>query len=110
MRATHKPVFPAAFGAALLLLAGAALSGCQTTSTDAPATQATSTNAPATQAAKPAEQPELPMTHERAATECWMSTEKGRTDISLDKRADIVTKCIEQKMNGKSAAKPAPKS
>ena len=38
------------------------------------------------------------MTHSRAATECWMATEKGRADINLDKRADIVTKCIDDKM------------
>ena len=30
--------------------------------------------------------------------ECWMSTEKGHADIDLDKRADIVTQCIDEKM------------
>jgi hypothetical protein len=99
MRAADKPYFTL-FGAVLLLLAGIALSGCQTTGTEAPATQT----------AKPAAEPEPPMTHERAATECWMATEKGRADMSLDKRADIVTKCIEQKMKGKSAEKPASKT
>ncbi len=45
--------------------------------------------------------PEPPMTHSRAATECWMATEKGHADMNFDKRADIVTKCIDQKMKGK---------
>ena len=48
--------------------------------------------------------PEQPMTHSRAATECWMATEKGHADMNLDKRADIVTKCIDEKMKGAKAA------
>jgi Spy/CpxP family protein refolding chaperone len=75
-------------GVSLLVLA-AALAGCETTGTGTAAAVA----------AKP------PMTHARAATECWMGTEKAHTD--LDKRADIVTKCIDQKMK---AADDAPKS
>ena len=47
--------------------------------------------------------PKPPMTHSEAATECWMATEKGRADINLDKRADIVTKCIDDKMKGAKA-------
>jgi len=77
-----------AFGAAL------ALGGCETTGSGT-----------AAQAAKPPEPPEPPMTHARAATECWMGTEKAHTD--LDKRADIVTKCIDQKMK---ATADAPKT
>ena len=89
--------FPRArFGAtAVLLLAAAALGGCETTGTGAPGVQA---------AAPPA----APMTHEKAATECWMGTEKTYGKMSLDKRADIVSKCIDQKM-GKAGA-PAPKT
>ncbi len=34
----------------------------------------------------------------RAAMECWMGTEKGSAKTNLDKRADIVTKCIQDKM------------
>ncbi|HZL41220.1 MAG TPA: hypothetical protein VFC45_13195 [Pseudolabrys sp.] len=75
-----------------LVLAALALAGCETTGSGGSAAVA----------AKP---PEPPMTHARAATECWMSTEKARTD--LDKRADIVTKCIDQKMK---AAGDAPKT
>ena len=71
----------------LLALAAAVLAGCQS-APSAPAPQAGSA-------------PEPPMTHSRAATECWMSTEKGHADTNLDKRADIVTKCIDDKMKGK---------
>lgn len=48
---------------------------------------------------------EPPMTRSRAATECWMKTEKGSASVNLDKRADIVTKCIDEKMKA-----AAPKS
>jgi outer membrane biosynthesis protein TonB len=58
------------------------------------------------EAAKPAEPPKPaePMTRSRAASQCWMSTEKGSAKTDLDKRADIVTKCIDDKM------KAAPKT
>ncbi len=52
----------------------------------------------------PDKAPEPPMTRSRAATECWMKTEKGSADIDLDKRADIVTKCIDDKMKAAAAA------
>jgi len=79
----------------LLVLAAAALAGCETTGTGA-----------ATQAAKA---PEPPMTHTRAAEQCWMSTEKGSASLSLDKRADLVNKCIDEKMKAASGtAEPAP--
>jgi outer membrane biosynthesis protein TonB len=63
--------------------------------------------------AKPAEpaepaEPEPPMTRARAARECWMKTEKGSARIDLDKRADIVTKCIEDKLNAAKDAAPRP--
>ena len=74
----------------LLVAAAAALAGCETTGTGAPTQTATV--------------PEPPMTHTRAAEQCWMSTEKGAAGMSLDKRADIVTKCIDDKM------KAAPKT
>jgi ABC-type glycerol-3-phosphate transport system substrate-binding protein len=82
---------------AVLLLA-TALAGCAANTTSAPA--------PAAPAPKPA------MTHTQAALECWMATEKGRKDLPLDQRADIVDACIKDKMSGKpapAAAKPAPK-
>lgn len=92
MTSSVSPIRGAA--SALLLLAAAALAGCETTGPAA--TQA---------AAKPVEEP---MTHTRAARECWMGTEKGRADMNLDKRAAIVDKCIEQKM--KAAPTGAPPS
>jgi hypothetical protein len=84
---------------ALLLFAGApALTACQTDSTGAPMAQAA-----------PAAPPEPP-TRQEAAMQCWMSAEKAHKDLSLDKRADIVTKCIDDKMNpGSSPAAAAPK-
>lgn len=78
-------------------LAALALAACETTGADV----------------KPeaAKAPEPPMTHTRAAEQCWMSTEKGAASMSLDKRADLVDKCIEQKMKGGSAsAEPAPEA
>jgi hypothetical protein len=73
---------------AVALLAGA-LAGCNTDSIGAPQAQA----AP------------KPMTRTEAAKECWMATEHGRQDLPLDKRADIVDKCIKDKMS--AANKPA---
>ena len=84
--------------AVLLLLAAAALSACETTDTGAPGVQAAAPPAP----------PAAPMTHEKAATECWMGTEKTYGKMSLDQRADIVNKCIDRKMG--KADKPAPKT
>jgi hypothetical protein len=75
----------------LIALAGLALAACETTGTSAPAKTSTA--------------PEPPMTRTRAAEQCWMSTEKGATSMSLDKRADVVNKCIEDKMK---AAKGGP--
>jgi hypothetical protein len=79
---------------ALLLLLAAALGGCETTA-PGPGPEA---------AAKPVEEP---MTHTRAARECWMGTEKGHADMPLDKRAAIVDKCIEQKMKAAPTAPPS---
>lgn len=77
---------------ALALLFGATLlAGCETTgSGGAPA---------ATAKAEP------PMTHARAAEICWMSTEKGAASMSLDKRAEVVDKCIDEKMKGAPASR-----
>ena len=43
------------------------------------------------------------MSHTDAAEYCWMATEHGHADLSLDKRADIVEQCIKEKMAGKPA-------
>ena len=58
------------------------LAGCETTGGGPVATAA----------------PQPPMTHSRAANECWMATEKGEKSMNLDKRADVVDRCIEQKL------------
>jgi hypothetical protein len=79
---------------AAFVLAAVALGGCETAGEPSP------------QAAVPP-----PMTHQQAALECWMSTEKEASRLSLDKRADIVDACIDRKMKGEAppataAAKP----
>jgi hypothetical protein len=79
---------------ALLLLAALALAGCETTGTGA---------GPTAQAID-AGPPQPPMTHSRAAQECWMNTEKGAVSQDLDKRADVVTKCIDEKMKSADGA------
>ena len=94
--AENRTIFARARRLALLLIAAAALAGCQT---DAPGPFA-GLGAPQAEAAKP----EPPMTRTRAASECWMKTEKGQADNNLDKRADAVAKCIEDKMKTASAA------
>jgi type IV pilus biogenesis protein CpaD/CtpE len=76
----------------LLVLAAAALAGCETTGVGAGAKP---------EAAKPVEPP---MTRTRAAEQCWMATEKGNAGLALDKRADVVDKCIEQKMKAAASA------
>jgi len=65
-------------------------------------------SAPKPQAAKPAEPAEEPepMTRTRAARECWMKTEKANPHENLDKRADIVNKCIEDKLKAAAASPP----
>jgi type IV pilus biogenesis protein CpaD/CtpE len=78
----------------LLVLAAAALAGCETTGAGVGAKP---------EAAKPVDPP---MTRTRAAEQCWMATEKGNAGLALDKRADVVDKCIEQKMKA-AASTPA---
>ena len=91
-----RTIRPAAL-AALLVLAGAALGGCETTGGGPPA-----------HAAAPAQ----PLTHQEAALQCWMATEKDAAHMTLDRRADIVDQCIAAKMKGEpglpgtAAAKP----
>jgi hypothetical protein len=81
------------------------------TAADAPKAEiatAPKTETPRTQVAKPSEpvRETEPMTRSSAARECWMRTEKGNTREDLDKRADFVNKCIDEKM--KAASTPAP--
>jgi hypothetical protein len=94
--------FSSAARFALLCACALALAACATDGT-VPKTETLRT-----QAAKPSEpvRDTEPMTHSRAARECWMRTEKGNTREDLDKRADLVNKCIDEKM--KAARPPAP--
>ena len=106
-----------------VLTVALALAACETDNTgpsaaDAPKAQAASAkpeptakpDTPPTQTARPgaaADDPE-PMTRARAARECWMRTEKANPHQDLDKRADIVNKCIDDKL--KAAGSAAPKT
>jgi hypothetical protein len=83
-----------------LALAAVVLAGCETDG-NTPGPLA-SLSSPAKKEGPAKADP--PMTHARAASECWMSTEKGRADTNLDKRADFVTKCIDEKMKKTEAA------
>jgi hypothetical protein len=112
--------------ASLAILTGAlALTACQTdgsgpAAADAPKAQAASVRpespgakpeTPPTQTARPAAPADdggEPMTRTRAARECWMRTEKTNPHQDLDRRADIVNKCIDDKL--KAAGGPAPKT
>ena len=76
----------------------------------APKAEAPKSETSKPQAAKPAEPvaDSEPMTHARAARECWMKTEKANAHTDLDKHADLVNKCIDEKM--KAAGAPTPKT
>ena len=76
--------------AVLLLACSPLLAACQT---DA--------SGPSAQAA-PQEAPP-PLTRQEAAAQCWMSVEKTHKNTGLDQRADIVTKCIDDKMKAAKA-------
>jgi hypothetical protein len=91
---------PAAKTLAFLLLACMpALTACQTDTPGGPVAQAAPQEAP------------KPLTHQEAALQCWMAVEKEHQSASLDQRADIVTKCINDKMKAPeqpAAAAPKP--
>jgi hypothetical protein len=87
----------------LIVLAAAAalLAGCETDgNSPGPLASLSSPSRPA-EPEKPAEEP---MTRSRAAADCWMKTEKGSASANLDKRADGVNKCIDEKMKSVAAA------
>ncbi|HEY5215591.1 MAG TPA: hypothetical protein VIJ17_01720 [Pseudolabrys sp.] len=96
--AENRKILPRARRLALLLIAACALAGCETDGSG-PGPFA-GLGAPQAEAAKP----EPPMTRTRAASECWMKTEKGQAGNDLDKRADAVAKCIDDKMKTAAAA------
>ena len=82
---------------ALTLLAATAglLAGCETDG---------NSSGPLASLSGPAKPAEPPMTRSQAAAECWMKTEKGSAGANLEKRADVVTKCIDDKMKSAAAA------
>ena len=82
---------------ALVLLAGTpALTACQTDG-PGPSAQASPQEA--------AKETAKPPNHQEAALICWASVDKAHPTMGLDQRADIVTKCINEKMK----TQPAPK-
>ena len=105
-----------------VLTAALGLAACETAGTgpsaaDAPKAQAASARSepaaakpetPPTQAVRPAAASDdgEPMTRARAARECWMRTEKANPHQDLDKRADVVNKCIDDKLKAAGAAAP----
>jgi len=89
------------FSLAVLAAAAGLLAGCETDGNSPGPLASLSSPAKPAEPEKPAEPP---MTRSQAASECWMSTEKGSLKANLDKRADVVDKCIDGKM--KSAAAP----
>ena len=89
----------------LIVTCALTLAGCQT---DGNGPTAAGDAAARIQTAKPAEpaRDAEPMTRSRAARECWMRTEKGNAHEDLDRRADLVNKCIDEKMKAAGAALP----
>lgn len=126
MPLTHPLVTTARFvvlAAATLVLAACETDGTGPTAADAPKAEVVSakpdTAGPKAEASKPEAKPQAakpaepvadsePMTHARAARECWMKTEKTSAHADIDKRADLVNKCIDEKM--KAAGAPTPKT
>jgi hypothetical protein len=86
----------------LLVAAAALLSGCQTDGDGSGPFASLSSPA---KPAEPAKPPEPPLTKSKAAMECWMKTEKGSAGTDLEKRADVVNKCIDEKMKSAGGAK-----
>jgi hypothetical protein len=82
---------PSAKILAVLLIAGSpALTGCKTDGTNAQAA---------------AEAPGRPQARHEVALQCWGSVDKAHKTMGLDQRADLVSKCIDDRLKGQ----PAPK-
>ena len=103
---SKRPSLARLAGGALLVAAALSLAACETTGAGASAPVAA---APAAQPAggdnpmapDTVTRTKGPMTHRQAALYCWMSTEHGHADMPLDKRADVVDRCIKEKMAGR---------
>jgi len=89
---------------AIALLFAAALAGCQTAG-EGPRAGSPESRQAVQEAQAPQPAPEPPLTRARAAEQCWMATEKGHASASVDRRADIVTKCIEDKLKASPPAR-----
>jgi len=94
--------------ACVFRLAACEAAGIGPTAADAPRATVSSTRpdvdttaAHASRPTEPAQKAE-PMTRTRAARECWMSSARE----NLDKRADLVNKCIDEKMKATGTAPP----
>ena len=109
------PFFASRLGllaACLFMLAACETDSIGPTAADAPRATVSSarpdtdtTTAHASRPGEPAQNAE-PMTRTRAARECWMRTEKSSARENLDRRADLVNKCIDEKMKTTVAAPP----
>lgn len=100
----RTPDWTAKVFALLLLACAPALSACQTDAPAGPSAQA------ASQGASKAAANDEPPTRQEAALQCWSSVDKAHPTMGLDQRADIVTKCINDKMKTQPAAPKPPKS
>jgi hypothetical protein len=88
IRLARQVVIVAAAGFALAACAGKPAS-------EMPAAAA----APASTTASPAAQPKAAIDVHEASAQCWMKYDKSTA--SLDARAKLVDKCIDEKMKGK---------
>lgn len=70
-----------------------------------PALTACQTDGPGPSAQASPQEAATPPTRQEAALQCWSSVDKAHPTMGLDQRADIVTKCINDKMK----THPAPK-
>ena len=88
-----------------------ALAGCMTDSAR-DVVPSSSAQAPAS-AGKPAEAKKDEwwkqggVTREKVSAMCWMKYEKGRNDIAIDKRADLVNRCVADTLKANPPAAPA---
>jgi hypothetical protein len=79
-----------------LLFAGLVLSGCEHDGIGA-------SRAPQqVAAAQPAPVPAEPIPEPQASAACWMKYERGRAGLSLEARAKLVDKCIDERMKAAS--------
>ena len=115
------PKSPSFLRIALVIAAAATLCGCATDGSGGPSLAAAPTAAPpsaqpasaqpgsaaanrasARVADRAAPEPAEPVTEQQASADCWMHYENGRRSLSLDARAKLVDKCIDDRMHGQA--------